>query len=196
MTNKFAIIGLTGSIGMGKTTTAAMFRDFGVPVWDADSEVHRLYETDQGAIEEIAQIHPNAISNNTVNRDALKKWIAKDPSALKQIEQIVHPLIENSRNRFITEHRDQTIVLDIPLLFENGLEKLVDIIVVVTTSPENQRKRVLARGTMTEEQFNAILAKQMPDSEKRAKADIVIETNSLEQAKAHVKTVIEQAGNY
>ncbi len=195
MTNKSTIIGLTGSIGMGKTTTAAMFRDFGIPVWDADTEVHRLYETDQGAIDKIAQIHPNAITNNTVNRDELKQWIAKDSSALKQIEQIVHPLIEKSRNRFIEAHKNQTIVLDIPLLFENGLDKLVDVVVVVSTSPENQRERVLARGTMSESQFNAILAKQMPDSEKRSKADIVIETNSFDKAKAQVKTMIEQAGN-
>ncbi len=190
MKPKRTIIGLTGSIGMGKTTTANMFRDLGLPVWDADLEVHKLYGKGGAAVPEIAAARPEAIVNGTVDRQALKSWMATDPSALPQIEAIVHPLVEQSRNHFIRNQTADIIVLDIPLLFENGLDKLVDIKVVVSTSAKKQRARVLGRKTMTEDQFNFILAKQMPDKDKRALADFTIETSSIERASQQVLDIV------
>lgn len=185
------LIGLTGSIGMGKSTTAAMFADLGVPVWDADNAVHRLYGPNGAAVEAMHAIYPDAVVDGVVQRDALKNWIAKDTTALKQIEQIVHPLLAADRASFIATVQTEIALLDIPLLFETGADNLMDLIVVVTVPADVQRDRVLTRGNMTEAQFKMILAKQLPDAEKRAKADFVIETTSLEQAKSQVQTVLD-----
>ena len=184
------IIGLTGSIGMGKSTTAKMFAQEGVPFWDADAAVHRIYAPGGAAVEPLRAICPDAIVDGGVDRTVLKDWLASDESALKQIEAIVHPLVAQDRARFLQETTSPIVLLDIPLLFETGAHEQVDLIAVVSTSAQLQRERVLARGTMTEDQFNAILAKQVPDSEKRARADVVIPTDTIEVAQATVKQVV------
>ena len=184
-------LGLTGSIGMGKSTTAAMFADLGVPVWDADAEVARLYDQGGDAVAPIGKIAPDAILEGRVDRDALKAAISKDPKLLAQIEAVVHPLVRASRENFTQAHDSADLILfDIPLLFETGAEADLDAVLVVTASAEVQRARVLARGTMDDETFQMILAKQMPDAEKRARADYVIETLSLEQTRADVVKLV------
>ena len=186
-------LGLTGSIGMGKSTTAGFFREAGVPVWDADDAVHRLYATGGAAVGPISNLCPDAIQNGAVDRAALKAWIAADDSALQKIESVVHPLVAADRAQFLSDHADAPIlVLDIPLLFETNAETWLDGVLVVTTSPEEQRRRVMMRPGVDEETFHTILARQTPDAEKRARADFVIETISLEQTRAAVETLIAQ----
>jgi dephospho-CoA kinase len=184
-------LGLTGSIGMGKSTTAAMFAAEGIPIWDADATVHRLYEPGQPAALAIAALFPSAIdSDGRVNRPALRQLIQNDPSALDRLNNAVHPLVRQDRAAFLATHAASPIVLlDIPLLFESGLSDACDAVVVVTAPAEVQRLRVLARG-MTEAEFALILSRQMPDAEKRARADYVIATTSLEAARAAVKDVL------
>jgi dephospho-CoA kinase len=184
-------LGLTGSIGMGKSTTAQMFRDHGVPVWDADAAVHRLYAEGGAGVGPVAAICPDAIVDGAVSRDRLKEAIAADPKLLSRLEAVVHPLVAEDRRAFLADHAQAPlVVLDIPLLFETGNAE-IDSILVVTTDPETQRTRVLARGGMTEEMFAHILSRQVPDAEKRARADHVIETNTLEQTRADVAQLIE-----
>lgn len=183
-------LGLTGSIGMGKTTTAAMFRDLGVPVWDADATVHRLYAPGGAAIGPMAEAFPQAIRSGAVDRDVLR-GIATDPKALRRIESIVHPLVAADRAAFLLAHPAPLVVLDIPLLFETGAEAEVDRVAVVTAPAEIQRARIRERGTMTEAQIDAILARQMPDADKRARADYIIETMTLPQARAAVARIVE-----
>ena len=189
------ILGLTGSIGMGKSTVSQMFRDAGVAVWDADSTVHRLYSKGGKAVRRISAIRPEAVFDGQVSRDALKIWIAEDPTALEQIEAQVHPLVAEARFDFLedAEAAGRTlVVLDVPLLFETKGDRLVDAVLVVTAPPEIQRARVLARPGMTEDQFQAILAKQVPDAEKRDRADYVIESVELEPTRAAVMALIDR----
>ena len=187
------ILGLTGSIGMGKTTTAKMFAKYGIPVWEADTSVHKLYSKEGEAVELFKEKFPSTIVNNEVSRAELKKLINDDERNLKTIETLIHPLVSNDRKRFVKAAEKKNIpliVLDIPLLFEKGHEKFVDYIVVVSVTKETQRKRVLKRNTMTPEMVGKILKIQMSDAEKRQKADFVIITDTLEQAEIKVLEII------
>jgi len=183
-------LGLTGSIGMGKSTTAAMFAEEGVPVWDADAAVHRLYETDGAAVKVLAKVMPDVIEDGAVSRDLIKAAIARDPSVLSKIEGYVHPLVAADRTSFADRSQEPIILFDIPLLFETGADVGMDAVVVVSASPALQKERVLARPGMTEAQFEIILARQMPDPQKRARADYVIETVSLDATRAAVRDVL------
>lgn len=183
-------LGLTGSIGMGKSTTAKMFAEEGCAVWDADAAVHRLYAVGGAAVAPMRAAFPTAIEAGVVSRAALKEIIATDPTALTRIEAIVHPLVAQDRAAFLAKATSDIAVLDIPLLFETGGDAAMDAVVCVTIPDDVQRDRVLARGTMTETQFDAIRAKQMTAEEKCARSDYVIETDTLDHARAQVRDVI------
>ena len=183
-------LGLTGSIGMGKSTTAAMFAEEGLPVWDADAAVHRLYGPNGAAVAPIAALCPEAQAASGLDRDALKRWISTDASALAQLESIVHPLVAADRDAFIASAQADINVLDIPLLFEKGTEAQMDATLLCTAPPALQKARVMARGTLTDDQFQTILARQMPDAEKRARATHIVETLSLDSTRAYVRALI------
>lgn len=185
------VLGLTGSVGMGKSTTARMFAEAGCAVWDADAAVHRLYGPGGAAVGPIGQLRPEAVIRGAVSRPALKAWIAEDPMALSQIEGVVHPLVAKDRSTFLGSTSSDIVVLDIPLLFETGAERETDAVAVVTAPPEVQRDRVMDRPGMTESQFALMLSKQLPDAEKRARADYIIETTSLDAARAAVDAIIK-----
>ncbi|MDD9718099.1 dephospho-CoA kinase [Dinoroseobacter sp. PD6] len=190
------IIGLTGSIGMGKSTTAEMFAARGLPVWDADAAVHRLYGPKGAAIAPIRALFSEAVSEAGVDRTVLKRLISEDPDVLRVIEQVVHPLVAADRTAFVDQARlegRKAVLLDIPLLFETGAAKDMDLVVVVSTDPDTQRARVLERPGMTEAQFQAILAKQLADAEKRTRADLMIDTTTLDTARQGVETVLQRA---
>ena len=187
------LLGLTGSIGMGKSTTAAMFADEGIPVWDADATVHALYAPGGAAVAPIAAEFPDALRDGGIDRVALRAVLAADKQALSRLESIVHPLTAASREAFVAAHDGaDLILLDIPLLFETGADADCDATLVVTAPPEVQRARVLARPGMTPAQLDLILSRQMPDAEKRARATHVIVTQSLEQTRADVRKLIAQ----
>lgn len=186
------VLGLTGSIGMGKSTTARMFAEAGVPVHDSDETVHRLYAGAAAPLIEAA--FPGAVQNGAVDRGRLAKQVLGRPDALRRLEQIIHPLVRADADAFLSRHRaagSSLVVLDIPLLFETGARARVDRVVVVTAPPEIQRARVLARPNMTDEKFAAILAAQVPDAEKRAQADYIVDTShGLDHARAAVAGII------
>jgi dephospho-CoA kinase len=188
------ILGLTGSIGMGKSTTAKLFAEAGVPVYDADATVHQLYEGEAAPAIEAA--FPGTTAGGKVDRQKLSARVVHDPAAMKQLEQIVHPMLGASRQKFFAEAERAgapVAVVDVPLLFETGGEKRVDAVVVVTTSPENQRARIMARGTMTSEALDAILARQLPDAEKRKRADFVVDTSDgLDPVRVQIRDILQQ----
>ncbi len=196
MTRPF-LLGLTGSIGMGKSTTAQMFRDAGVPVWDADATVHSLYSRGGAAVSAIAAIFPDAEVEGMIDRARLKAHIAADAGDLKRLEAVVHPLVAAHRAGFVAGAEAmgaKLLVLDIPLLFETGADRQMDATLVVTAPPQVQRARVLERPGMTETHLAAILARQMPDAEKRARADHIIETQDLPSARQEVQSLISKLG--
>ena len=184
-------LGLTGSIGMGKSTTAQMFAAEGVPVWDADAAVHRLYAPGGAGARELGKALPGSLdADGGVDRAALKAMIAADPAVLDRLNAIVHPLVAADRAEFLAAAGADIVLLDIPLLYESGLEKDCDAVAVVTAPPGVQRARVLARDTMTPAMFETILSRQLPDAAKRARADYIIPTLTLEAARAAVKDVL------
>jgi len=185
-------LGLTGSIGMGKSTTAAIFAQAGCAVWDADAAVHRLYAAGGAAVVPLQQAFPSAIVDGAVSREALKQILAADPAAFAQLEAIVHPLLAADRQMFKDTATSDILVFDIPLLFETGGDSSMDAVACVRVDAATQRARVLERGTMTEAQFEQILAKQMPIDEKSARADYVIETDTLDHAKTQVSAILDQ----
>jgi dephospho-CoA kinase len=186
-------IGLTGSIGMGKSTTAQMFRDLGHPVWDADQAVHRLYAPGGLAVAPVAAAFPEALAQGGIDRGALKTALAAEPAALARLEGIVHPLVARDRQDFLARHVGAPlVVLDIPLLFESAHPPDLDGIAVVSTDPATQAARVLARPGMTRDTLAMILARQMPDADKRARADWIIPTDSLDGARAAVARIVNE----
>lgn len=186
-------LGLTGGIGMGKSTTAQMFRDLGHPVWDADEAVHRLYAPGGAAVAPVAAAFPVALAGAAIDRAALKHVLAQDPAALSRLEAIVHPLVAADRAAFLARHADRPLaVLDIPLLFETGSAGQMDGVAVVSTDAETQRRRVAARPGMTDETLALILARQMSDADKRARADWIIPTDTIEGARAAVARICHE----
>jgi dephospho-CoA kinase len=192
------VIGLTGSIGMGKTETGKLFAKLGIPVSDSDAIVHALYDKGGAAVEAIAKAFPEAVQEGRVDRAILGGIVTDDPSQLQCLEKIVHPLVRAAQRDFIERHRDEKIVvLDIPLLFETGRDREVDKIVVVSAPPDVQRARVLARKGMTGEKFAAILARQTPDVEKRARADFIVDTSQgLDHAERQLRAIIAKLANH
>jgi dephospho-CoA kinase len=186
------VIALTGSIGMGKSTTAAMFAEEGVPVWDADAAVARLYAPGGAGGPAVARLHPEAVRpDGAVDREALRARVTADPAALRALEAAIHPLVAADRDAFLASAGAPVVLLDVPLLFETGGEALADTVVVASAPEETQRARVLAREGMTPERLDAILARQAPDAEKRARADHVVETLTMEGARAAVRRILE-----
>jgi dephospho-CoA kinase len=189
------VLGLTGSIGMGKSTTAKLFAEAGVPVYDADAAVHLLYEGEAAPAIEAA--FPGTTENGRVDRDRLSARVVHDPAAMRKLEEIVHPMLGASRQKFLRDAEQSgapVAVIDVPLLFETGGEKRVDAVVVVTTTAELQRKRILARPNMTEEKLQAILVRQMPDAEKRKRAHFVVDTShGLDPVRARIRDILDQA---
>jgi dephospho-CoA kinase len=189
------ILGLTGSIGMGKSTTAKLFAEAGVPVYDADAAVHRLYEGE--AVPAIEAAFPGTTIGGKVDRARLSALVVHDPAAMQQLERIVHPMLGASRKKFLDEAERSgapVAVVDVPLLYETGGENRVDAVVVVTTSPEVQRERILARDNMSGEKLEAILARQLPDLEKRKRADFVVDTShGLDPVRARIRDILDDA---
>jgi len=186
------VLGLTGSVGMGKSATAKMFAEEGVPVHDADAVVHRLYETE--AVPLIEAAFPSTTAGGKVDRDSLARQVLGDGAAIRRLESIVHPLVAKARDRFLAEaerNGHAVAVLDIPLLFETGGNTRCDAVVVVSAPSDVQRSRIFERPGMTEQKFAAILAKQLPDAEKRARADFVVDTSKgFEAARAQVRDIL------
>jgi len=189
------VLGLTGSIGMGKSTTATMFAQEGIPIWDADAVVHCLYQSGGAAGRALAAEFPQAVENDVISRPALRAIIAADPSALARVEALVHPLVAADRRQFLAAQTAQTaqiVLLDIPLLFETGAEADCDGTVVVTAPADTQRARVLSRPGMSTADLDQILSRQMPDAEKRVRATWVIETTTLDSARTAVQRIITE----
>ena len=184
-------MGLTGSMGMGKSTTAAMFHELGVPVWDADRAVRRLYAKGGEAVGFVAQLAPRAVTDGAVDKERLRHAVATDPSLLPRLEAIVHPLVAAKRAAFVASAREGIVLLDVPLLFENGIDAECDAVAVASASAERQAERLSARG-LNPDEIALLLSRQMPDAEKRARADWVIPTETLEGARAAVRHVLDE----
>ncbi|MDR6658038.1 dephospho-CoA kinase [Tardiphaga robiniae] len=189
------VLGLTGSIGMGKSTTAKLFMEAGVPVYDADATVHMIYEGEAAPLIEAA--FPGTTVNGKVDRAKLSPLVVHDAAAMKKLEQIVHPLLGAYHRKFLDDAEKSgapVAVVDVPLLYETGGEKRVDAVVVVSTNPEQQRERILAREGMTAEKLDAILARQLPDAEKRKRADFVVDTsNGLDPVREQIREILAEA---
>ena len=188
-------IGLTGSIGMGKTETGKMFSDFGLPLYDADVAVHKLYGPGQKGSEKIKEKFPNSINpDGSVNRESLSAEVLGNPEKIKSLESIIHPLVSEDRDVFFEKNaKAKAIVLDIPLLFETGGEKFVDLVVVVDAPREIQEERVLSRPNMTRDKFEYIMAQQIPNHEKKKKADFIVDTSiSIEDARNQVENIVKK----
>jgi len=189
------VLGLTGSIGMGKSTTAKLFAEAGVPVYDADATVHRIYEAEAAPAIEAA--FPGTTVNGKVDRALLSAKVVHNADAMKRLEQIVHPMLRAHHQRFLDDAEASgaaIAVVDVPLLFETGGEKRVDAVVVVTTTPEQQRERILARDNMTPDKLDAILARQLPDAEKRKRADFVVDTShGLDPVRERIREILASA---
>lgn len=186
------IIGLTGSIAMGKSTVAKMLLDNGIPMISADQIVHDLYENE--AVSLIEQLFPGSTENNLVNREKLLSLLLKEEDGFKKLENLIHPLVRQKEWEFIKENKvkgSDIVAIEIPLLFETGAEKLMDAVLLASAPPEVQKQRVMARPGMTTEKFKTLLAKQMPDAEKRKKADFIVDTScSLEETEDQLKQII------
>jgi dephospho-CoA kinase len=189
------VLGLTGSIGMGKSTTAKLFAEAGVPVYDADATVHQIYQGEAAPVIEAA--FPGTTIDGKVDRTRLSAQVVHDPAAMKRLEALVHPMLRAHHQNFLDSAERSGVpvaVVDIPLLFETGGEKRVDAVVVVTTSPEIQRERILARDNMTAEKLDHILARQMPDAEKRKRADFVVDTShGLDPVRDRIRDILAEA---
>ena len=191
-------IGLTGSIGMGKTETGKIFSELGFPIYNADDVVHKLYEAGQKGAEKIKEAFPNSInSDGSVNRESLSAEVLGNADKIRALESIIHPLVGEDREIFFQENADSpAVVLDIPLLFETGGEKFVDIVVVVDAPVDIQEERVLSRPNMTKEKLEKIIAEQIPNDIKKEKADFVVDTSvSIEDAKLQVINILEKIKN-
>ena len=189
------VLGLTGSIGMGKSTTAKLFAEAGVPVYDADATVHKVYEGEAaGAIE---AAFPGTTSGGKVDRAKLSAKVVHDSAAMKRLEEIVHPMLRAYHQKFLEDAEASgapVAIVDVPLLFETGGDKRVDAVVVVTTSPQIQRERILARGTMSHDALESILARQMPDAEKRKRADFLVDTSyGLDPVRTRIRDILQEA---
>jgi len=189
------VIGLTGSIAMGKTETARMFAEFGVPVFDSDAAVHALYARNGAAVAPLRKAFPQAVIDDAVDRKALSEILTREPERLAALEAIVHPLVRRAQEQFLAEHRAKAtpfVLLDIPLLFETRREREVDVIVVVSAPADIQRARAMARPGMTLEKLETILARQMPDAEKRKRADFIVDSSQgLGHARNEVRHILD-----
>ncbi|CAL74166.1 Dephospho-CoA kinase [Bradyrhizobium sp. ORS 278] len=191
---RMRVLGLTGSMGMGKSTTAKLFAEAGVPVYDADATVHKVYEGEAAPAVEAA--FPGTTVDGKVDRSKLSAKVVGNPEAIRRLEAIVHPMLRSYHQAFLDQAEQSGVpvaVVDVPLLFETGGDKRVDAVVVVSTSPEIQRQRILARGTMTEAALDALLARQMPDAEKRQRADFVVDTShGLDPVRARIRDILAE----
>lgn len=187
-------LGLTGSIGMGKSTAGEMFAELGHPVWDADAAVHRLYKANGKAVAGVRELFPGVLAKDgSIDRSALRDALQIDPSGYQRLESIVHPLVHADRTAFEIDHPDAPlIVFDIPLLFETDGQRFMDGTAVVSVDADTQRARVLERPGMTVEQFEAILERQMPDAQKRGRADWVIPSDTMENARAAINAICKE----
>ena len=189
------VLGLTGSIGMGKSTTAKLFAEAGVPVYDADATVHMVYQGEAAPAIEAA--FPGTTAGGKVDRNRLSAQVVNDPVAMRRLEQIVHPMLRAYHQKFLDDAERSgapVVVVDVPLLFETGGDKRVDAVVVVTTDPDTQRRRVLARDNMTSEMLEMVLARQLPDLEKRQRADFVVDTShGLDPVRARIREILSEA---
>ena len=184
------LLGLTGSIGMGKSTTAGCFKDAGCDVWDADAAVHRLYAKQGAAVAPLSNLFPKALIEGAISRQVLKHELQKNPDLIGQLEAIVHPLVAQDRQTFIDLAQSNILVFDIPLLFETGADAHMNAVICVTIDEEEQKKRVLERGTMNEEMFKQVKSRQWSNSQKCEKADFVILTDTLEHVHAQVENIL------